>query len=85
MKRTVWRYHRLLKLKNEVVNVTNQWAGLCFCSCVCNALVNLTPHYPLPGPTRAFDKGIDERPFSQGGAIDTGAFRMCVGLSEVCE
>ena len=48
-----------------------------------NALVNLIPHYPPPGPTRAIDKGIDERPFSQGGAFDT-APSMCVGLSQVC-
>ena len=42
-----------------------------------NALVNLIPHYPPPGLIRAFDKGINERPFSQGGAFDTAAFDEC--------
>ena len=36
-----------------------------------NAFANVIPHYPPPGPTRAFEKGIDERPFPQGGAFDT--------------
>ena len=42
-----------------------------------NALANLIPHYPSPGPIRAFDKGFDERPFSQGGAFDTVGFDEC--------
>ena len=35
---------------------------------------DVIPHYPPPGLTRAFDKGIDERPFFQGGAFDTAPF-----------
>ena len=46
-----------------------------------NALVNRIPHYPPPGPMKGFDKGIDERPFPQGGAFDM----IYVGLSQVCE
>ena len=52
----------------------NYYGPLLVC---CNALVNLIPHYPPPGPTRAFDKGIDERPFPQGGAFDTAPFNVC--------
>ena len=39
-----------------------------------NALVNLLSRSEA-GPTRAFDKGIDQRPFSQDGAFDTAPFR----------
>ena len=42
-----------------------------------NALVNQIPHYPPPGPMRGFDKGIDERPFPQGGAFDITPFNLC--------
>ena len=50
------------------------------------AFVNLIPHYPPPGSTRAFDKGIDERLFSQGGAfVMIQPPSMCVGLGQVCE
>ena len=41
-----------------------------------NALVNLIPHYPPPGLMKGFEKGINERPFPQGGAFD-------IGLSQV--
>ena len=40
-------------------------------------LVNLIPHYPPPGLTTAFNKGINERPFPQGGAFDTAPFDVC--------
>ena len=39
-------------------------------------LVNLISHYPTQGPSWA-NKGIDERPFSQGGALDTAPFDLC--------
>ena len=52
MKKAVWCYYRLPTLKNEVVNVTNQWAGLCFCSCVCKL------HCP---PTLIFELSLDEK------------------------
>ena len=51
MKRTVWRYRRLHAeaKKNEVVNVTNHWAGLCFC---CKL------HRP---PALIFELSLDEK------------------------
>ena len=50
-----------------------------------NALVNQIPHYPPPGPMRGFDKGIDERPFPQGGAFDMILSILCWLKSYVCE
>ena len=41
------------------------------------ALVNQFPHHPPPGPMRGFDKGVDERPFPQGGAFDMTPFNLC--------
>ena len=52
MKKAVWCYYRLPTLKNEVVNVTNQWAGLCFCSYVCKL------HCP---PALIFEFSLDEK------------------------
>ena len=52
IKKAVWCYYRLPTLKHEVVNVTNQWAGLCFCSCVCKL------HRP---PALIFELSLDEK------------------------
>ena len=42
--RAVWCYCRLLTLRNEVVNVTNQWAGLCFYSYINFVYYTARPH-----------------------------------------
>ena len=54
MKRAVWHYCRLHAdtKKNEVINVTNQWAGPCFYSCVCKL------YCP---PTLMFEQSLDEK------------------------
>ena len=51
MKRTVWCYRRLLKLKNEIINEQTV-GGLCFCSCVCKL------HRP---PALIFELSLDEK------------------------
>ena len=52
MKKAVWCYYGLPTLKNEVVNATNQWAGLYFCSCVCKL------HHL---PALIFELSLDEK------------------------
>ena len=65
-----WILYRLLQVAKAIAEVF-------IFSWYINALVNVIPHYPPPGLTRAFDQRIDERPFSQGGAFDTAPFDVC--------
>ena len=66
---------RLLKLKNEVINVTNQWVGLCFCSCVCKL------YHP---PALIFELSLDEKqnikllwPYQPGPFYSQQCISMC--------
>ena len=42
-----------------------------------HAVMHLSIKYPPPGLMKGFDKGIDERPFPQGGAFDMTPFNLC--------
>ena len=77
--RSIPGYLILVLLDQPASNLVSHWITSIYLpgDRYCYALVNLIPHYTPPGPTRAFDKVIDERPFSQGGAFDTAPFNVC--------